>query len=82
MALSFAPLMFKAGFHARRDMAGKRDSVQSILDGMGFETECILNGMAEIEVLRELFLRPLSEQRSPSDPHHSVRFRGLRISSR
>jgi cobalamin biosynthesis Co2+ chelatase CbiK len=58
---STGEVRFEAGFHARRDMARKRDSVQAILDGMGFETECILRGMAEIEDLRELFLRPLLE---------------------
>ncbi len=54
-----APLMFEAGFHARKDMCSGNGSVKSILEENGFETECVMLGMGEIPVFRDMFLEGL-----------------------
>ncbi|MBP5203569.1 MAG: sirohydrochlorin cobaltochelatase, partial [Candidatus Methanomethylophilaceae archaeon] len=42
-----APLMFEAGFHARRDMAAENGPVRSVLGSAGFDVECVMKGMGE-----------------------------------
>ena len=51
-----APLMFEAGYHARRDMAGERDSVKSFIISTGFEAECVMRGLGEYPEFRRMFL--------------------------
>ncbi len=57
--VNLAPLMFEAGFHARRDMCSDKGSVKTILEGAGFETECIMKGLGEIPIFREMFIDSL-----------------------
>ncbi|MBR7006337.1 MAG: sirohydrochlorin cobaltochelatase [Candidatus Methanomethylophilaceae archaeon] len=47
-----APLMFEAGFHARRDMAAEDGPVRSALESAGFDVECVMKGMGEIPEFR------------------------------
>ncbi len=56
-----APLMFEAGFHARRDMAAENNSIRSAFASAGFEVECIMKGMGEIPEFRRLFLSNLKK---------------------
>ncbi|MBR6204053.1 MAG: sirohydrochlorin cobaltochelatase [Candidatus Methanomethylophilaceae archaeon] len=51
-----APLMFEAGFHAHKDMCTGKESVRTVLERHGFETECIMLGMSEIPAFREMFI--------------------------
>lgn len=57
-----APLMFEAGFHAHKDMCTGTNSVRSVLEQSGFETECVMLGMGEIPVFRDMFLDGLRRQ--------------------
>ena len=56
-----APLMFEAGFHARRDISAEKNSMRSAFVSAGFETECIMKGMGEIPEFRRLFLSNLKD---------------------
>ena len=50
------PLMIVAGDHANNDMAGDdEDSWKSVFEGAGYEVECVLSGLGELEAIRELF---------------------------
>ncbi|MBQ6321473.1 MAG: sirohydrochlorin cobaltochelatase [Lachnospiraceae bacterium] len=50
------PLMIVAGDHANNDMAGDdEDSWKSIFEGAGFEVECILRGLGEMEDIQAIF---------------------------
>ena len=50
------PLMIVAGDHANNDMAGEEaDSWKSVLEQEGFEVECILEGLGQMESIRQLF---------------------------
>jgi sirohydrochlorin cobaltochelatase len=52
------PLMIVAGDHANNDMAGDEDdSWKSIFEGAGYEVECILRGLGELEAIQELFVK-------------------------
>jgi len=51
------PLMVVAGDHANNDMAGDEpDSWKSILTADGYEVECILRGLGEIEAIRQIYV--------------------------
>ena len=51
------PLMIVAGDHAHNDMAGDdEDSWKSVFEGAGYEVECILRGLGELESVQELFV--------------------------
>lgn len=50
------PLMLVAGDHANNDMAGEEpDSWKSILSAAGFEVECALRGLGELESVRSIY---------------------------
>ncbi len=54
--VKLAPLMFEAGFHARKDMCSDKGSVRTVLEEAGFETECIMKGLGEIPIFRDMFM--------------------------
>lgn len=55
------PLMTTAGEHIRNDMAGEGpDSWRSRLLGLGYQVECVLEGLGEIPAAREIFLGHLA----------------------
>lgn len=51
------PLMVVAGDHANNDMAGdEEDSWKSIFEKEGFEVECLLKGLGEIEDVQKIYV--------------------------
>ncbi|MBO6017299.1 MAG: sirohydrochlorin cobaltochelatase [Oscillospiraceae bacterium] len=51
------PLMIVAGDHANNDMAGDEDdSWKSIFEGAGYEVECVVEGLGQLEAIQELIL--------------------------
>ena len=50
------PLMIVAGDHANNDMAGEEDSWKSIFEGAGYEVECVVEGLGQLEAIQELIL--------------------------
>ena len=51
------PLMIVAGDHANNDMAGDdKDSWKSKFQAAGYEVECILRGLGELEPVQRLFV--------------------------
>lgn len=56
-----APFMLVAGDHAVNDMAGEQDSFAVRTAAAGWETQCILKGLAEYQGIRELYLEHLRE---------------------
>lgn len=51
------PLMVVAGDHANNDMAGDEDdSWKSILTKEGFEVECVLKGMGELDSVQQMYV--------------------------
>ncbi len=51
------PLMVVAGDHANNDMAGDEDdSWKSVLTKEGYEVECLLRGLGEIEAIQDLYV--------------------------
>lgn len=51
------PLMVVAGDHASNDMAGdEEDSWKSILKECGYEVECILEGLGQLEDIRNIYV--------------------------
>ena len=60
--VTLAPLMLVAGDHALKDMAGDGpESWRSRLLAEGFEVECHLRGLGELEEIRELYTQHLRE---------------------
>ena len=52
------PLMIVAGDHANNDMAGdEEDSWKSVFESAGYEVECVLSGLGELEAIRDLFVQ-------------------------
>lgn len=50
------PLMVVAGDHANNDMAGDEDdSWKSMFEAAGYETECIIRGLGELEDVRAIY---------------------------
>lgn len=50
------PLMIVAGDHANNDMAGdEEDSWKSVFEGAGYEVECVLRGLGEMEEIQAIF---------------------------
>ncbi len=59
------PLMVVAGDHACNDMAGDDDdSWKNQLEHAGYETECILMGLGEIEAVRGLYIKHVMDAES------------------
>ncbi|MBR1457536.1 MAG: sirohydrochlorin cobaltochelatase [Oscillospiraceae bacterium] len=51
------PLMIVAGDHANNDMAGDdEDSWKSIFEDAGYDVECVLRGLGEMEAIQQLFV--------------------------
>jgi sirohydrochlorin cobaltochelatase len=51
------PLMVVAGDHAVNDMAsGEEDSWKSVFRSEGFEVECLLKGLGELQSVRDIYL--------------------------
>lgn len=56
------PLMVVAGDHAANDMAGdEEDSWKSILEGEGYKVECILEGLGQIQGIRNIYVKHTQE---------------------
>ena len=52
------PLMIVAGDHANNDMAGdEEDSWKSAFESAGYEVVCVVNGLGELEAIRQLFVQ-------------------------
>ena len=52
------PLMIVAGDHANNDMAGdEEDSWKAAFEGAGYEVECVIRGLGELEAIQQLFVR-------------------------
>ena len=51
------PLMIVAGDHANNDMAGDdEDSWKSIFEAAGYEVECVLDGLGQVEEIQSIFV--------------------------
>jgi len=51
------PMMIVAGDHANNDMAGdEEDSWKSVFEGAGYEVECVLHGLGEVEAIQQLLV--------------------------
>ena len=51
------PLMIVAGDHANNDMAGdEEDSWKTLFEGEGYEVECLLRGLGELEPIQAIFV--------------------------
>lgn len=56
------PFMIVAGDHAKNDMAGdEEDSWKSILEKAGYEVDCKLQGLGELQVVQDMFVRHIKE---------------------
>lgn len=56
------PLMIVAGDHAIHDMAGDVEaSWKSLFEKEGYEVDCVMKGMGEIEEIRDIFVRHAEE---------------------
>lgn len=51
-----APFMLVAGDHARNDMAGEEDSWKAQLETMGYEVQCVLQGLGQCPRIRQRFV--------------------------
>lgn len=51
------PLMLVAGDHANNDMAGdEEDSWKTVLESEGYEVECQIHGLGELETIQKLYV--------------------------
>lgn len=55
------PLLFVAGYHARKDIAADEGSWKSILEEAGYGVEPILIGLGELVGIREIFIEHLKD---------------------
>lgn len=56
------PLMVVAGDHANNDMAGDEDgSWKTTFENEGFEVECLLKGLGEIEAVQNIYVSHVKE---------------------
>ena len=56
------PLMVVAGDHAHNDMAGfEEDSIRTMFENAGYEVDCILDGLAEIDAVRDIYTTHVQE---------------------
>ena len=54
------PLMVVAGDHANNDMAGaEEDTWKTVLEQEGYEVECIIEGLGQIEAVQEIYVAHL-----------------------
>ena len=51
------PFMLVAGDHANNDMAGEEaDSWKSTFEAAGYQVECLLNGLGELESIQKILV--------------------------
>ena len=56
------PLMIVAGDHANNDMAGDEEgSWKTTFEAAGYEVECLIRGLGELEEIQNLFVRHAQE---------------------
>ncbi len=56
------PLMVVAGDHANNDMAGdEADSWKSVLEKEGYEVECILEGLGQMEAIQDIYVAHIKD---------------------
>lgn len=56
--VQLAPMLFVAGDHAKNDMAGDEpDSLRSMLEKKGFAVECTIQGLGEIDAIRQMYVQ-------------------------
>ena len=54
--VQLAPMLFVAGDHAKNDMAGDEpDSLRSMLEEKGFTVECKIQGLGELQAIRNMY---------------------------
>lgn len=53
------PLLFVAGYHAKKDIAAESGSWKSVFEEAGYEVRPNLTGLGEIEGIREIFMEHL-----------------------
>ncbi len=69
------PLMVVAGDHANNDMAGaEEDSWKTILEQEGYEVECIIEGLGQIEAVQDVYVAHLK-----SAMEYRVAFEGVEV---
>ncbi len=69
------PLMVVAGDHANNDMAGaEADSWKTVLEQEGYEVECILEGLGQIEAVQDVYVAHLK-----SAMESGVAFEGVEV---
>ncbi|MBQ8804224.1 MAG: sirohydrochlorin cobaltochelatase [Tyzzerella sp.] len=57
-----APFMIVAGSHAVNELAGDaEDSWKSVLESEGYEVQCVLKGLGEYPIIRQLFVEHLKK---------------------
>ncbi|MBP5750308.1 MAG: sirohydrochlorin cobaltochelatase, partial [Firmicutes bacterium] len=62
------PLMIVCGDHANNDMAGdEEDSWKSVFEKEGFEVECVMKGLGELQAVRDLIVEHLTESIEGAD---------------
>lgn len=60
--ITLMPLMIVAGDHAMNDMAGdEEDSYKSVLNEAGKSVECILEGLGEMTMIQESFVKRIEK---------------------
>ena len=55
------PLMVVSGDHANNDMAGEEDSWKTALEEEGFEVECLLQGLGELEDIQKIYVEHVAK---------------------
>ncbi len=56
------PMMIVAGDHANNDMAGdEEDSWKSVFQGAGYDVECVLQGLGQVNVIQQMFVQHTAE---------------------
>ena len=68
------PLMIVAGDHANNDMAGDEpDSWKSVFTGAGYEVECVVEGLGQLQAVRELIVEHTREAMAANDLEESAK---------
>lgn len=60
--VQLTPMLFVAGDHAKNDMAGDDpDSLRSMLEKKGFAVECKIQGLGELQAIRNMYVQKAVE---------------------
>lgn len=62
------PLMIVAGDHANNDMAGEEDSWKTVFEDAGYEVECLVRGLGELETIQKLLVGHAQEAVASLNP--------------